>query len=63
MTVWEEAEKLYQKYKHTEHDAEQETFYNCSPGKTQEHGEPLHKTENESANKEEGSPSSGQGRP
>ena len=58
-----EAVEAYEKYKDIELDAEQDTFYNCSPGKTQEHGIPLHKTEEESAQKEEESPSSGQGRP
>ena len=58
-----EAAETYEKFKDIELDAEQETFYNCSPGKTQEHGIPLHKTEEESAQKEEESPSSGQGRP
>ena len=62
--IWNiEKYEKYENFKDIELDAEQETFYNCSPGKTQEHGIPLHKTEEESAQKEEESPSSGQGRP
>ena len=64
-----EAEHYYDKIKHIEHELDHKTFYECSPGKTQEKGVPLQETDKESAispkegEKEEESPSSGQGHP
>ena len=56
-----EARELYKTWKDTETEAEQETHYNCTPGKTQEQGEPPQVTEKESAQKEEDGRASGQG--
>ena len=59
----------YEKIKQIEHEFEQETFYNCSPGKTKENCVPLQETDKGSAHspkegeEEEESPSSGQGYP
>ena len=64
-----EAELYYEKIKHIEHELDHKTFYDCSPGKTQEKGVPLQETDKESAispndgEKEEESPPSGQGQP
>ena len=44
-----EAEISYKKIENIEHESDNETYYNCSPGKTQETGVPLQKTDTASA--------------